>query len=84
MSDLLGSYSPTKVQPRNLPSDDVIATCFDKINNSQWQWIYGVIAAYGLKIHVSRVQVSFLASQSPHKVEGFFLGKVRAMQLIKM
>ncbi|MEG4279291.1 hypothetical protein QUA62_17740 [Microcoleus sp. MON1_C1] len=27
-----------------------------------------------------RVQLSFLASQSPHKVEGFFLGKMRAMQ----
>ncbi|MEG4329639.1 MULTISPECIES: hypothetical protein [unclassified Microcoleus] len=31
---------------------------------------------------MSRVQVSFLASQSPHKVEGFFLGKMRAMQSI--
>ena len=31
---------------------------------------------------MSRVQVSFLASQSPHKVEGFFLGKMREMQSI--
>ncbi|MEG5160037.1 hypothetical protein QUB37_06225 [Microcoleus sp. AT3-A2] len=31
---------------------------------------------------MSRVQVSFLASQSPHKVEGFFLGKMRTMQSI--
>ena len=40
------------------------------------------IGSSGLKIHVSRVQVSFLASQSPHKVEGFFLGKMRAIQSI--
>ena len=51
VSDLLGSYSPTKVQPRNLPSDEVIAVCFDKIQNPQWQWVYGVIAAYGLRDH---------------------------------
>ena len=51
VSDMLGSYSPTKVQPRNLPSDEVIAECFDKITNSQWQWVYGVIAAYGLRDH---------------------------------
>ncbi|MEG3960391.1 hypothetical protein [Microcoleus sp. herbarium2] len=31
---------------------------------------------------MSRVQVSFLASQSPHKVEGFFLGKMPAKQSI--
>jgi integrase len=51
VSDLLGSYSPTKVQPRNLPSDEIIAACFDKIKNPQWQWVYGVIAAYGLRDH---------------------------------
>jgi len=51
VSDLLGSYSPTKVQPRNLPSDEDITACFDKIKNPQWQWVYGVIAAYGLRDH---------------------------------
>lgn len=48
---LMGSYSPTSVQPRNLPTDDEIADCFDRIENPQWQWVYGVIAAYGLRDH---------------------------------
>ncbi len=51
LGDLLGNYSPTKVQPRNLPTDDQIEACFDQIQNPQWQWIYGVIAAYGLRDH---------------------------------
>ncbi len=51
VSDLMGNYSPTRVQPRNLPTDEEIAICFDQIKNPQWQWVYGVIAAYGLRDH---------------------------------
>jgi integrase len=51
VADLLGNYSPARVQPRNLPTDDVISACFDQIENPQWQWVYGVIAAYGLRDH---------------------------------
>jgi integrase len=51
LGDLQGNYSPTKVQPRNLPVDKEIEDCFDQIKNPQWQWIYGVIAAYGLRDH---------------------------------
>ncbi|WP_293136386.1 site-specific recombinase [Microcoleus sp. bin38.metabat.b11b12b14.051] len=51
VDDLIGNYSPARVLPRDLPTDDVIADCFDKIENPQWQWIYGVIAAYGLRDH---------------------------------
>jgi len=51
VADLLGNYSPARVQPRNLPTDEVISACFDQIGNSQWQWVYGVIAAYGLRDH---------------------------------
>jgi len=51
IDDLIGNYSPTSVQPRNLPRDDEIADCFDKIENPQWRWVYGVIAAYGLRDH---------------------------------
>ncbi|MEG4323483.1 MULTISPECIES: site-specific recombinase [unclassified Microcoleus] len=49
--DLVGNYSPTKVPPRDLPTDEEIANCFDQINNPHWQWVYGVIAAYGLRDH---------------------------------
>lgn len=51
LGDLLGNYSPTKVQPRNLPTDDEIDGYFHQIQNPEWQWIYGVIAAYGLRDH---------------------------------
>ena len=48
---LIGDYSPKKVQPRNLPTDESIAEYFHQIENRQWQWIYGVIATYGLRNH---------------------------------
>lgn len=48
---LIGDYSPSKVQPRNLPTDESIAEYFHRIEDRQWQWIYGVIAAYGLRNH---------------------------------
>ena len=51
VEDLIGDYSPSKVQPRNLPTDDAIASCFANIKNPQWQWVYGAIAAYGLRDH---------------------------------
>lgn len=51
VGDLLGNYSPARVQPRNLPSDEVIANVFHQIESPLWQWVYGVIAAYGLRDH---------------------------------
>jgi integrase len=47
----IGSYSPTKVQPRQLPSDEEIARAFEQIQNSEWQWVYGILATYGLRDH---------------------------------
>lgn len=51
VGNLMGTYSPTKVQPRNLPTDEAIEACFDKIENPQWQWVFGILAAYGLRDH---------------------------------
>jgi integrase len=51
VSELMGNYSPTKVQPRHLPTDDEIERFFNEIKNPEWQWIYGVIASYGLRDH---------------------------------
>jgi integrase len=51
VTHLMGTYSPKNVQPRHLPSDETIADCFVKINNPLWQWVYGVIATYGLRDH---------------------------------
>jgi integrase len=51
LATLIGSYSPTKVQPRQLPSDEEIARVFEQIQNPQWQWVYGILAIYGLRDH---------------------------------
>ncbi|MEG4058566.1 MULTISPECIES: site-specific recombinase [unclassified Microcoleus] len=51
LNALIGNYSPAKVQPRRLPSDEEIARVFEQIENPQWQWVYGVLATYGLRDH---------------------------------
>lgn len=50
-SPLAGNYSPRRVSPRDLPSDREIAEWFGKISNPGWRWVYGMIAAYGLRPH---------------------------------
>jgi integrase len=49
LSQYIGNYSPTKVQPRNIPSDELIQQWYEKIPNSSWQWAYGIMATYGLR-----------------------------------
>lgn len=46
-----GNYSPLKVQPRNIPDDKTIATVRDEITSAAWQWVYGLMACYGLRNH---------------------------------
>jgi integrase len=48
---LSGSYSPSAVQPRDLPDDATIAEWFYKIPNKEYQWAYGMLATYGLRPH---------------------------------
>lgn len=44
-----GSYSPTSVEPRDIPSDLLIQGSFNLIPNEQWGWAYGLLATYGLR-----------------------------------
>ncbi|MBE9127910.1 site-specific integrase, partial [Coleofasciculus sp. LEGE 07081] len=46
-----GNYSPTKVSPRSLPSDEVIVEWYYRLSNPAWQWAYGMLATYGLRPH---------------------------------
>ena len=46
-----GRYSPKRVSPRDLPTDEEIVSWLLKIDNTSWQWTYGMIAAYGLRPH---------------------------------
>ncbi|MGG6241554.1 hypothetical protein ACQ4N7_23255 [Nodosilinea sp. AN01ver1] len=46
-----GSYSSSKVQPRDLPTDEVISEWQGKVPNLGWRWVYGMLATYGLRPH---------------------------------
>jgi integrase len=48
---LTGGYSSGSVTPRELPEDIAIAQWRLKIPDRGWQWIYGMVAAYGLRPH---------------------------------
>lgn len=46
-----GTYHSGKVQRRDLPSDEQILAAYDLIPNEGWQFVYGVMATYGLRNH---------------------------------
>lgn len=48
---LSGKYSPKKVTPRDIPTDADIIAWHQKLKNPAWQWVYGIIATYGLRNH---------------------------------
>lgn len=48
---LRGNYSPSKVEPRDLPTDADIALYWEQLSNPAWKWVYGVMACYGLRNH---------------------------------
>lgn len=48
---LWGSYGNSKTQRRALPSDEEIIAWHERIPNSAWRWVYGMMATYGLRNH---------------------------------
>ncbi len=44
-------YSPEKLEPRNLPPEAEILKAFESIKNPAWRWVFGAIAAFGLRNH---------------------------------
>ncbi len=44
----MGYHHPS---PRDLPDDALIATWFERIPNPHWRFVYGLMAAYGLRNH---------------------------------
>jgi hypothetical protein len=46
-----GKYSASSVDHRTLPSDDLIREWFYRIKDERWRWVFGVLAAYGLRNH---------------------------------
>lgn len=48
---LAGNYNPQRVNPRNLPEEQLIADWYKRIDNPAWRWAYGMIATFGLRPH---------------------------------
>jgi integrase len=44
----IGSYEP---EPRDIPADDLIIEWRDRIPNPAWQWVFGVMATFGVRPH---------------------------------
>ncbi|NER79675.1 MAG: site-specific integrase [Leptolyngbya sp. SIO1D8] len=51
LKTLWGKYSSSRTQMRHLPNDAEIVEWFEKIPNPAWQFVYGVMAVYGLRNH---------------------------------
>lgn len=51
IADFRGTYTSLKPAPRNLPSDDQIVEAWEAIPNPQWRYVFGLIAAFGLRPH---------------------------------
>ncbi|MGB3493915.1 MAG: hypothetical protein WBA57_14390 [Elainellaceae cyanobacterium] len=51
LASYAGSYSSAKAKPRELPDDAVIMEWRDRIPYAPWRWVYGMLAAYGLRPH---------------------------------
>jgi integrase len=46
-----GRYGSGHAQPRQLPSDELIVSTWNTIPNPRWQFVYGIMATYGLRNH---------------------------------
>lgn len=51
LSSYRGEYSDRELKPRRIPTKFEIEYWRDKIPNDGWQWIYGVLASFGLRPH---------------------------------
>lgn len=49
---LRGGYSSDKSpDPRDIPSDELIAQCWAQIADPGWRWLFGMLACFGLRSH---------------------------------
>lgn len=48
---MVGNYSSRSVSPRSLPSDTAIKDAYFSLTGNDYQWIFGVMAAYGIRNH---------------------------------
>lgn len=48
LSPYSGDYEP---EPRDIPPDELILEWYDRIPNPHWQWVFGMMATFGLRPH---------------------------------
>lgn len=73
LKSVAGKYNLKSVSPRDIADDDVIASWFHHLTNPAWQWVYGILATYGLRNHeVFRLDFELLRSgcRILHVLEG--------------
>ncbi|MBD2054784.1 hypothetical protein H6F88_01885 [Oculatella sp. FACHB-28] len=46
-----GDYGGSKVEDRDIPIDEAIVQFRANVTNPAWRWVYGMMAAYGLRDH---------------------------------
>lgn len=51
LKTISGRYGASQTQARQLPSDEEILAIWKKIPNPTWQFVYGVMATFGLRNH---------------------------------
>lgn len=51
LKTLWGGYGASQTQVRQLPSDQQILSVWENIPNPAWQFVYGIMATYGLRNH---------------------------------
>ncbi len=51
LKEFWGHYSPSTTRMRHLPTDEQIVEVYQQIPNPAWQFVYGVMATYGLRNH---------------------------------
>lgn len=64
-----GNYGNSKTQVRTLPTDEEILSAYDLIPNPTWQFVYGIMATYGLRNHeVFFCDYALLSSGDPEAI----------------
>lgn len=51
LSSHSGDYGHQSLNPRDIPDDATIIEWRDRVPNPAWQWVYGMMATFGLRPH---------------------------------
>lgn len=49
--ELTKGYTVQMINPRDIPSDEIILDYYNKIQVPHWKWFYAMVATYGLRPH---------------------------------